>query len=122
MALNLRNLTVSVSERPGDVTLAKIEGEVDTISSEDIKTMIEHFQCTGRKKLIFDLEEVTYLNSKAIGVLSQALRRMRHGGGDLKLCNLSPVVRKIFEITSLFEVFAVYESVEEAVEAYAREG
>lgn len=122
MTITLKNLVFTLDELPNDITLVRIEGEVNTASSEDITSLMKHFNTTGRKKVILDLERVTYFNSRALGVLSQGLREMHRGGGYLKLCNLSSVVLKLFEITSLFDVFQVYETIEEAVQSYDRNG
>ncbi len=117
----MQNLAFFFEDLPDEIILVKVEGEINTISGEDLKKLVDHFQITGQRKIIMDMKGVTYLNSKALGVLSYALREMRRLGGDLKLCNLSSAVSKLFEITKLFDVFQLYESVEEAVSAYGRD-
>jgi len=40
--------------------------------------------------------------------------------GDLKLCQLSPFLKKVFETTNLSGVFHVYESEKEAIDAFSQ--
>jgi anti-anti-sigma factor len=41
-------------------------------------------------------------------------KKLKSGGGELRVCRLTGLVRQVFEITRLNEVFPMYDSVESA--------
>lgn len=55
----------------------------------------------GRRRIVLDFGNVKHLSSQAVGVLIQAQRRAKSGGGLLKLCNPNPAVAEVFKITNL---------------------
>ncbi len=58
------------------------------------------------KKLVLNLNRVAYMDSSAIAVLVELLRKVGKGG-KIVLTNLQPRVRGILEIARLHEVFKI---------------
>jgi anti-sigma B factor antagonist len=69
----------------------------------------------GKYKIIVNLEGVDFLDSTGLGVLVGGLKRLRSHDGDLTLICTQPRILKVFEITGLTKVFAIHNSVDEAV-------
>ena len=67
------------------------------------------------KSVILNLEDVEYMSSSGLRVFVSLMRTLKESNRSLKLCNLSPAVRKVFEVVELMDMFEVYESEEEAV-------
>ena len=67
------------------------------------------------KKLVLNLEQVPYMDSSAIAVLVEALRKVQRGGGKVYLTNLQPRVKGLLEIARLNSIFVVAASEEEAL-------
>ena len=65
--------------------------------------------------VVVDLSDTTFIDSMTLGVLLGAVKRLRPRGGQLVVCS-DPNIRKIFEITLLDRVFALYSSREAAFE------
>jgi anti-sigma B factor antagonist len=65
--------------------------------------------------IIIDLSEVPYLDSAALGVLVDAVRRVREFDGAIYLVNTTPFVRRAFEITRLVKIFHLCNDQEEAL-------
>ena len=51
-------------------------------------------------------------------MLVQGMKRCRERDGDLRLCALQQPVRMIFELTRLDRAFEIYQSEEDAVQAF----
>ena len=71
----------------------------------------------GRHRIVVDLSDVEFLDSTGLGVLVGALKRVRTHDGDLALVCTESRILKVFEITGLTKVFAMHETVDEAVAA-----
>ena len=68
---------------------------------------------------MLDLAGVPYLDSAALGVLVDAVRRARDNNGIIYLTNMTPFVQRAFEITRLIKIFQIYPSLPEALQAAA---
>ncbi|HJP66561.1 MAG TPA: STAS domain-containing protein, partial [Actinomycetota bacterium] len=62
-----------------------------------------------------DLQGVDFLDSTCLGVLVEALKRIRSEAGDLPIVATQDKILKIFDITGLNKVFAIHDSLEAAV-------
>jgi anti-anti-sigma factor len=65
---------------------------------------------------LVDLDAVLYLTSAAFRALLIAAHEAEQRTVSLALCNLGGHVRELFEISGLLEVFAIYNSREEALQ------
>ena len=65
-------------------------------------------------RIVVNLEEVEFIDSTGLGVLVGALKRMRARGGSLSLVCHQEGLLRVFTITGLVKVFAIYATVDEA--------
>jgi len=106
----------NISRRDG-VTVVDIEGRFDAASASQTKQELHNLVQDGSIRLVLNLEKMDFIDSAGLGVLVSCLRRTAAEGGDLRLADVPPFCRSIFELTRLTRVFDVTESVEEAVRA-----
>ena len=71
----------------------------------------------GARSVVVDLSRVEFLDSTGLGVLVGALKRLRAAGGNLALVCGHERLLKIFRITALDRVFALYDTVDAATSA-----
>lgn len=62
----------------------------------------------GRRKILLDLAQVSYIDSAGLGELVAAFVTLTGKGGRLKLLNPTKRVAHVLEITKLDTVFEVY--------------
>jgi len=68
-------------------------------------------------KLILDFCNVQLMPSIVLGVLVRISKNIYEREGQLRLCNLSPKVYEIFEITRLTKAFEIYPDLESAMKS-----
>lgn len=103
--------------REGDAAVVVLAGEVDLHHTPEVhKALITACQ-QEPKRLVINLESVSYLDSSGIGTLVEIFRRVNGYGGKLALCGLSDRVHSVFEITKLDKFFKIYDSEPEALSA-----
>jgi anti-sigma B factor antagonist len=106
-------ITVEQRDTAGVVSLS---GEVDLYAAPEFKQRLLQVIEAGATRVIVDLSITTFIDSTTLGVLMGALNRLREHGGDLALvCNDQNLIR-VFEITGLDRVFAIYPKRVEAVQ------
>lgn len=110
------NLEIDVQETSDQIPIVNLNGEIDLhtcgIFRDTLRDLIEdkHYQ------LVVNLAQVPYLDSAALGVLVDAVRRVREHDGSISLVSTTPFVRRAFEITRLVKIFQMYDDNEAALE------
>ncbi len=95
--------------------LLKLKGDVDLNSSSDVRgALSDVFRqgAKGAKALFIDLSQVRYMDSSGIATLVEAMQNCMKQGARLRLVDLSPAVRDVFELArlaSVFEIFATFD-------------
>lgn len=103
----------------GDVTLLNIGGRI-TLGSGDVKMrdkLVEQLD-KGRKKIVLDLGEVSFIDSAGLGELVAAYTSARRHGAQVKLANLTKKIDDLLDITRLSSVFETFDSADEAVKSF----
>ena len=111
---------LQVAERDlGEVTILQIKGQLvledgDMPLRKDIDALVEH----GHANLVFDLHDVSRLDSAGIGTLISSYLTTHRHGGDLKLLHVPPRVNRLLAMTHLSSVFEMYDSEAAVVESF----
>jgi len=58
-------------------------------------------------QMVMNFANVRFMTSAMLGLLIRVHKRVTEHGGQLRLCNLEPSIRKVFEITQLTKVFDI---------------
>ena len=99
----------------GEIKELKVVGELDALVAPKLKERITKLVEGDSTKFIIDFEEVTHINSLAMGILRGKLKVVKEMDGDIKLIKLNEHIKTIFEMIGLDEIFEIYETEDEAV-------
>lgn len=104
----------------GDVTILDLHGKI-TIgeSSIELRQHVRDLLQAGRKKILLNLGDVSYVDSSGIGELVSAYTTVTNAGGQLKLLNLTKKLRELLAITKLLTVFETFDDEAKAVASFA---
>ncbi len=69
-------------------------------------------------RIVVNLNGVTFVDSRGLAVLINWLKQCRKKNGDLYLCQASPMVKNVIELTRLNLAFKIFEDEETAVQAF----
>ncbi len=72
-----------------------------------------------RKRLVVDLGAVAFLTSTGIGAMIALQKKVKAGGGTLKLCGLNPNIRSLFTITQVDRLFDIQDDADKAVKSFS---
>ena len=64
---------------------------------------------------VFDLGEVSYIDSAGVGTLVDLFRRTKSNGTRMSLAGMNRQVLSVFEITKLDRFFPIFDSVQDAL-------
>ncbi|MCH2044656.1 MAG: STAS domain-containing protein [Saprospiraceae bacterium] len=89
---------------------------VDESLTEEVTQHIQQ----GNTEFIIDLAALEYIVSAGLSLLISILTRARSAGGDVVILNISDKLQRIFLITRLHSTFTVKETLEDAIEHFAK--
>ena len=101
---------VTVLELSGRVTLGEESGQ--------LRTKINDLLAQGKKRLVLDLGDISYIDSAGLGTLVAGYTSAQSQGASMKLANLTKKFNEQLNITKLVTVFEVYNSVADAVTSF----
>jgi anti-sigma B factor antagonist len=108
-------MELSMATRAADgYAVLEVAGEIDVYTAPQLRERLIALVEGGSRQVIVDLSRVEFLDSTGLGVLVGALKRLRVVGGELLLVCAQERLLKIFRITGLDRVFALYDSLESA--------
>jgi anti-anti-sigma factor len=90
--------------RNGEELICKVKGRLDTNTAP---AMMENLNLEGVKNLIFDLKEVDYVFSAGLRVFLQAQKIMNANGGKMKIINIDPSIKSIFEMVGFANIMDI---------------
>ncbi len=105
----------------GDVTVVRVKGLRYLVDEAEpvFGPLFGLVAGAGRSKLVLNLGPVQCLASAPFNKLVSLQRQAAAAGGRLALCELSPGVREILDVTRLSQLFDIYATEEEAVRSFA---
>jgi len=108
-------------EHIGDVTVVnfvdrKILDEQNIqIIGEQLFSLVDE---EGWRKILLNFSNVEYLSSAALGKFITLNKKLGQAGGKLILCNISPEILEVFEITKLDKFFKIRKEEQAALQEF----
>ncbi|MDO3701428.1 STAS domain-containing protein [Micromonospora sp. C28SCA-DRY-2] len=93
----------------GDVARVTVAGEIDLSNAHLVAELLESIVVVRAPLVAVDLSAVTFFGAYGISALLRAQRQLTERGGRLTLCQLSPVVRRVLDVTGTLTAFEVVE-------------
>ncbi|MER6912408.1 STAS domain-containing protein [Streptomyces sp. NPDC000594] len=109
--------------RQGPWTVLHIRGELDLMSSSEVRREVHAAVAAGRRDVVLDLADVVFCDSSGVGVLVASRRLLNSCGGRLRLVlpDRHPAhgahVRRVLGALGVRRLFEVYGEVGQAVAA-----
>lgn len=109
-------------EEVGSVTILRVKLPMlqgDSSTDEVFDQLYDAIATPNRSKFILDVATIEYFASAALGKLMTLNRKVREKGARLVLCNLTPTVERILQVSRLSDLLLSYENERQARQALA---
>lgn len=93
----------------GDVAILCLSGRLDLTSANELKNASRDIVNKENCKLILNMGKIDFINSFGLGTLVSILRDVRNASGEMKLSNLAPYIKQVFDSTQLSNIFDIFE-------------
>lgn len=110
---------MNITEREQNgITIFTLDGRVDSEGAVDLDLALQSATSEGKYKLILEMSAVRYINSAGLRSLADILTQTQDNNGSLKLVDLNPKVRRVFQIIGFDKFFELYDTIEEAIATF----
>ena len=110
MDLNIANKQI------GDVSVVSLKGRIVLgEGSSALRERIKSLVGDGKKKIVLNMANVTYIDSAGLGTLVAAHISVKKQGTTLLLSDLGNKFHEVLQITRLLTVFSVFATEAEAI-------
>ncbi len=112
-------LDVNQKQVEPDITLLEFKGRIALgRESQRVETLVSELIAQNRKKLVFDLSGVDYIDSAGIGIVTFCFGTVKEAGGALRIANPTERVKKLFHLTHVDTFLSVFPTVAEACQDF----
>jgi anti-anti-sigma factor len=101
---------------PGKVVVADLAGELIHESAEPFDDQVAAHIRAGHRRFVFDMSRLTYIGSMGLRTLAALAGRVK-ADGAVCLCEPTPPVQSVLDVSKLGPLLPVYPTRAEAVAA-----
>jgi len=94
-------------EDNGDVTVLRISGSLDALSTPELRPTIDALVAEKRPTITVDLSDLRLIDSSGVGAIVSLYKRMRALGAKVEVVGLKDQPLAIFRLLRLDRIFTV---------------
>lgn len=94
----------------GDARSLTLEINNDSVGLDQfnkLSELVSNEMKEGIRTFVFDLSNLTSINSSGLGILISCLKRIKESKGTLEITNINEKILSIFKLTKLDNVFEI---------------
>ncbi len=103
--------------KEGDVLIVKVYGEFDLHAADYVRREIDiNIKTQGTKHILFDLGDLTFIDSSGLGVILGRYRKVSENGGRVAISGAPPNISRVMEISGLTRLMPFFKDCASAVQ------
>lgn len=104
------------TKKVGEKIVVYLEGRLDvSIAGQVEEELMRIIDEDGIVHIVLNMQAVEYMSSSGFRACIATLRKLHSMDGTLKICNIKPSVKRIFDVIELTSLFDIYDSEEAAL-------
>ena len=112
-------LSIERNQIPPDITVLEMTGRIVLgNNSRDVELKLGEILREKTKKIIFDLQGVTMIDSTGVGILVVCQGKVTQEGGELRIAGATGIVDEVLKMTSVNKLVRLFPTVSEAAAGF----
>jgi anti-sigma B factor antagonist len=112
--------TKATVRQAGDVSIVDLSGRITLGEGSGlVRSTIKDLVKEGRKNILLNLKDVTYIDSAGLGEMVGSYATVTNGGGNIKLLHPQAKVHDLLQVTKLYTVFIAFDDEMAALRSFA---
>ncbi|MDF1574129.1 MAG: STAS domain-containing protein [Bacteroidales bacterium] len=100
------------------VVSLKDSQRLNAMIAEPVKEHLLQFFNKPKAKVIFDLHNITFIDSTGFGVFLSAMKAANNNYGQFKICHVKSEVMELFKLLQLHHVFEIYDELDPCLKSF----
>ena len=96
----------------GSCGVVSVFGELDAYTAPAFRDALVHLMEDERQPVVIDLSGTEFVDSSALAVMAEAVKRAASDGIELRLVCTAPHLLKILEISSMSRIAKIFDTAE----------
>lgn len=92
------------------IHVVSVRGELDLATAPEFERALSTVPEGGVESVIVDLTDCSFMDAAGLHLLTRAQQRFDDAGGQLAVVSANRSMLRVFQLTELDEVFAIYPS------------
>ena len=105
-------------QKYGAVTVVRPVGPLVQPAADELLDRMQKLRTASLGRLVLDGSGIAYVDSRGLEVLVEIAAALQRGGQGLKICGANEILREVFELTELTQVFEHFVDVNTAVRSF----
>lgn len=117
----MTNITVKFSHPDdlGEGVVVELEGQLDVSNLDHVETELQPVALESKyKHIIFDFDGLTYLNSRAVGMLVNFYNQVTQQGKKMVFANLKGGVYDTLNLVGVGQIIEFHDDLDAAIESF----
>lgn len=106
------SLDVDIDHPRDDTARLLLNGSLDSETAPSLQQSLGSID-ESIKAIIFDMKNLRFISSAGLRIIFSTLKKQKAKGGKVAISNMSPGVKKVFEIVKALPDFTVFSNTEE---------
>jgi anti-sigma B factor antagonist len=107
-----------IEEHQSGVNIFKLNGRLDSNTSQGFEKKIFQAIDDGSKNMIIDFKNLEYISSAGLRVILKATKALKREEGKMMLCDMQDYVKEVFEIAGFDSFLPIVGTMDDALQAF----
>lgn len=104
------SLSIDIEHVPRAL-IVRLKGELDHHTADRVKTKLEEaMRKYPVQHMILSMKQLTFMDSSGLGVIIGRYKQITGRGGKLIICDISPAIYRLIEMSGLFKIVSIQEN------------
>lgn len=108
---------VHLTHHPDGRMVADFAGEICSENAFDIRESIKPHVDKGFVRILFNLTDVSYMDSAGLAMLVNIVKSVSPKGGRVSICGCNSVVDRVMRLTHMDSIAKIYEKFDDAFDS-----
>ena len=103
-------------DSPHGALIVQLDGDLDHHSATQIREEIDQsIIYYGADKLVFDLKNLSFIDSSGIGIIMGRYKLMQERGGKVSITGINMRTDKLINVSGLKKIVSVFNNIQDAL-------
>jgi anti-sigma B factor antagonist len=107
-----------IEETQSGVNIFKLNGRLDSNTSQGFEKKIFQAIDDGSKSMIIDFRDLDYISSAGLRVILKATKALKREEGKMMLCDMQDYVKEVFEIAGFDSFLPIVGTMDDALQSF----